>query len=105
MTYDGLYETWSRRPSWELRNMVKALSMLTWLNTAEDNLRKMVAQDILDERRLGHKPTEACQGCGEQIERRLLGGTRKCPKCVGEDIQRYRELHQARVKRSGCTKA
>lgn len=27
------------RPTWELRNMVRALQMLAWNNTADDNAR------------------------------------------------------------------
>lgn len=39
------------RPSWELRNMVKALSMMSWLNTPEDEQRKAEAQAELKARR------------------------------------------------------
>ena len=30
---------WISRPSWELNNMVKALNMLPWLNTEDDQKR------------------------------------------------------------------
>ena len=38
----------------------------------------------------GFNKLEECQRCGEMA---TLGGTRKCPTCVGEDIKAYRELH------------
>ena len=30
---------WKGRPTWELRNMKKALSMMTWSNTEEETQR------------------------------------------------------------------
>lgn len=41
------------RPTWELRNMVKALSMMTWRNTPEDWTRKAEAERELMLRRKG----------------------------------------------------
>jgi len=35
------------RPSWELKNMVKALSMMAWLNTEEDTRRREEAKEEL----------------------------------------------------------
>ena len=35
------------QPTWALKNMVKALSMHSWLNTAEENERLSAAQLIL----------------------------------------------------------
>lgn len=32
------------RPTWELRNMVRALGLLPWLNTPEDTQRKQEAE-------------------------------------------------------------
>ena len=32
------------RPTWELRNMVRALSLMPWLNTPEDKARKSEAE-------------------------------------------------------------
>jgi hypothetical protein len=39
------------RPTWELKNMVKALNMLPWLNTPEDELRLQAAKLIIKERK------------------------------------------------------
>jgi hypothetical protein len=39
------------RPTWELRNMTKALNMLPWLNTPEDELRLKAAILIINERK------------------------------------------------------
>jgi hypothetical protein len=33
------------QPTWALKNMVKALNMLPWLNTAEDELRLKAAKE------------------------------------------------------------
>jgi len=38
------------RPTWELRNMIKALSMLPWLNTAEETQRLENAKKELSRR-------------------------------------------------------
>ena len=38
------------RPTWELRKMVKALSMHSWLNTPAENQRLMIAKDIFSMR-------------------------------------------------------
>ena len=40
------------KPTWELRAIVKALSLITFLNTDEDNERLEQAQIVLYERRL-----------------------------------------------------
>jgi len=39
-----------RRPSWELKNMIKALSFHPWLNTKEENDRLQLARQELKER-------------------------------------------------------
>jgi hypothetical protein len=39
------------QPTWALKNMVKALNMLPWLNTPEDELRLKAAKLILKERK------------------------------------------------------
>lgn len=38
------------QPTWAMKNMVKALNMLTWLNTVEDWQRMYEAKIILRER-------------------------------------------------------
>ena len=39
------------QPTWALKNMVKALQMLPWRNTAEDELRLQAAKIVLKERK------------------------------------------------------
>ena len=39
------------QPTWALTNMVKALQMLPWRNTAEDELRLQAAKIVLKERK------------------------------------------------------
>jgi len=51
MSRDYHKKMWSRRPTWELSNMVKALEMLPWLNTKEDCERLAIAKEILKERK------------------------------------------------------
>ena len=48
--------TYTRRPTWELEAMRKALSMLPWLNTEEENQRII---DVTKElkRRMDNDPT------------------------------------------------
>jgi len=43
-----------RRPSWELKNMIKALSFHSWLNTKEENDRLHLARQELKERLKTH---------------------------------------------------
>jgi hypothetical protein len=43
--------TYERRPTWEITNMVKALTMLPWLNTADDTARLEAGRTILAQRR------------------------------------------------------
>ena len=38
------------QPTWALQNMIKALNMLPWLNTAEDKERLVAAKVVLKER-------------------------------------------------------
>jgi hypothetical protein len=40
----------SRKPTWELRNMVRALSMHSWLNTPAESQRLALAKHELDRR-------------------------------------------------------
>jgi len=40
----------NRRPSWELRNMVKALSMHSWSNTVAEDQRLKEAKEELTRR-------------------------------------------------------
>lgn len=47
---NDIAEAWKlvgNQPIWAIRNMVKALSMLPWLNTAEDERRLTAAKLIL----------------------------------------------------------
>jgi len=43
-----------RRPSWELKNMIQALSFHSWLNTKEENARLQLARQELKERLKTH---------------------------------------------------
>jgi len=47
MTLDEAKKITGRQPIWALRNMVKALSMLPWLNTEADNERLKAARMVL----------------------------------------------------------
>jgi len=38
------------QPTWALKNMVKALQMLPWMNTPEDEQRLIAAKVVLKER-------------------------------------------------------
>jgi hypothetical protein len=40
----------NRKPTWELRNMVRALSMHSWLNTPAESQRLALAKHELDRR-------------------------------------------------------
>lgn len=40
-----------KRPTWELKNIVKALSLHSWLNTEEEKERLLEAKKILKLRR------------------------------------------------------
>ncbi len=42
---------WISRPTWELRNIQKALSMLPWLNTEEDSQRLIEVTEELSLRK------------------------------------------------------
>jgi hypothetical protein len=42
---------WIGRPTWELRNMARALGMLPWLNSADDWKRKAEVERELKLRR------------------------------------------------------
>jgi hypothetical protein len=39
------------QPTWALKNMVKALQMLPWRNTAEDEQRLIAAKIVLKDRK------------------------------------------------------
>ena len=45
-----LYRQLKKRPSWELKNQFKALNMLKWFNTEEDNMLLETITIILKER-------------------------------------------------------
>lgn len=47
MTIDEAKRIVGNQPIWALRNMVKALNMLPWLNTAEDLQRLQAAKIVL----------------------------------------------------------
>jgi hypothetical protein len=47
MTTDQAWKIIGNQPKWAIRNMVKALSMLTLLNTPEDELRLKAAKIAL----------------------------------------------------------
>ena len=40
----------NRKPTWELRNMVRALSFHRWLNTPQESQRLALAKQELDRR-------------------------------------------------------
>lgn len=47
MTLDEAKRIVGNQPHWALQNMVKALQMLPWLNTAEDETRLKAARMVL----------------------------------------------------------
>jgi hypothetical protein len=47
MTLEEAKRIAGNQPLWALKNMVRALSMLPWLNTAEDELRLKAAKRLL----------------------------------------------------------
>lgn len=51
MTLEEARRIVGNQPTWALKNMVKALNMLTWLNTEEDKERLAAAKLILRERK------------------------------------------------------
>jgi len=51
MTLDEAKKIVGNQPTWALKNMVKALNMLPWLNTEEDELRLQAAKIVLKERK------------------------------------------------------
>lgn len=51
MTLDEAKRITGNQPTWALRNMVKALEMMTWRNTAEDWQRLEAARIILKSNR------------------------------------------------------
>lgn len=50
MTIEQAKRIVGNQPVWALRNMVKALKMLPWLNTAEDIKRLQAAKIVLRDR-------------------------------------------------------
>jgi hypothetical protein len=44
------YDRIRKRPTWELRNMVKALSLHSWLNTPEEKRRLQLSKIELKKR-------------------------------------------------------
>ena len=51
MTLEEAKKIVGNQPTWALKNMVKALNMLPWLNTAEDKERLVAAKVVLKERK------------------------------------------------------
>ena len=51
MTIEEAKKIVGNQPTWALKNMVKALNMLTWLNTAEDLERLAAAKIVLKNRK------------------------------------------------------
>lgn len=51
MTLEEARRIVGNQPTWALKNMVKALNKLTWLNTEEDKERLAAAKLILRERK------------------------------------------------------
>lgn len=51
MTIDQAKKIVGNQPTWALKNMVKALNMLPWLNTAEDEERLVAAKIVLKDRK------------------------------------------------------
>ncbi len=43
--------TFEKKPTWELRAIVKALSLHSWLNTSEENERLEACKQILKTRK------------------------------------------------------
>ena len=50
MTIDQAKKIVGNQPTWALKNMVKALQMLPWRNTTEDEQRLLAAKVVLKER-------------------------------------------------------
>ena len=51
MTIDQAKKIVGNQPTWALKNMVKALQMLPWRNTPEDEQRLIAAKIVLKERK------------------------------------------------------
>ncbi len=51
MTTEQAKHICGNQPTWALRNMVRALSMMSMMNTAEENERKAAAEFLIKERR------------------------------------------------------
>lgn len=51
VTLDEAKRIVGNQPTWALKNMVKALNMLTWMNTAEDIQRLEAAKLVIKSRR------------------------------------------------------
>ena len=50
MTIDQAKKIVGNQPTWALKNMVKALQMLPWRNTTEDEQRLLAAKVVLKKR-------------------------------------------------------
>ena len=50
MTIEEAKKIVGNQPTWALKNMVKALKMLPWRNTTEDEQRLLAAKVVLKER-------------------------------------------------------
>lgn len=51
MTLDEARRIVGNQPTWALKNMVRALNTLTWMNTAEDIQRLEAAKIIIKNRK------------------------------------------------------
>ena len=47
MTYEQAKKIVGKQPKWAIKNMLKALQMLPWLNTDEDNERLLACKIYL----------------------------------------------------------
>lgn len=45
---------WAKRPTWELRNVKKALSLMSWNNSREEWLRLAAVTQVLKEKAKGN---------------------------------------------------
>lgn len=58
MTFDQAVQIIGRRPAWELKNIVKALTFHSWLNSPEDTLRLQAAKVVLRGQRAKKNPAK-----------------------------------------------
>jgi hypothetical protein len=51
MTIEEAKKIVGNQPTWALKNIIKALQMLPWRNTAEDEQRLLAAKIVLKDRK------------------------------------------------------